>query len=120
MRDNFESKIRSVISGVTVNGETAERLPNTSNIRILGTLADAVITNAENIEISSGSACTSNTIGPSHVLTAMGLDRTAADVSIRISLGRHTESNDIGDAIVNIAHAVEFVRERDVITESLR
>ena len=121
MRDNFESKIRSVISGVTVNGETAERLPNTSNIRIRGAHADAVIVNAENIEISSGSACTSNTMEPSHVLTAMGLDRMTADESIRISLGRHTESSDIEDAVRNIARAVEFVREREgAITESLR
>ena len=121
MRDNFESKIRSAISGVTVNGETAERLPNTSNIRIRDARADAVIINAENIEISSGSACTSNTIGPSHVLTAMGLDRMAANESIRISLGRHTESSDIENAVRNIAHAAEFVREKEAtITESLR
>ena len=51
MRDNFESKTKSVISGVTVNGETAELLPNTSNIRIRGADADAVIINVENRDV---------------------------------------------------------------------
>ena len=121
MRDNFESRIRSVIPDIIINGETAERLPNTSNIRIRGALADAVMTNAENIEISSGSACTSNTMEPSHVLTAMGLDRTAAEESIRISLGRHTELSDIENAVVDIARAVEFVRGKEAaVTESWR
>ena len=121
MRDNFESRIRSVIPDIIINGETAERLPNTSNIRIRGAHADAVMINAENIEISSGSACTSNTMEPSHVLTAMGLDRTAAEESIRISLGRHTELSDIENAVRNIARAVEFVRGKEAaITESWR
>ena len=47
------------------------------------------------------------------MLTAMDIDRTAADESVRISIGRHTESNDIGDTVVNIARATEFVRERE-------
>ena len=58
---------------------------------------------------------------PSHVLTAMGLDRTAPEKSIRISLGRHTESNYIGDAVVDIARAVEFIRGKEAaVTESCR
>ncbi len=121
LRDNFESKIKNVIPNVTVNGDTAERLPNTSNIRIHGAQADAVLVNTKDIEISSGSACTSNTMEPSHVLTAMGLDRTAADESIRISLGRYTAPQDIDTAVADIAQAAEFVREKeDAITESLR
>ena len=121
MRDNFESRIRSVIPDIIINGETAERLPNTSNIRIRCAHADAVMVNAKNIEISSGSACTSNTMEPSHVLTAMGLDRTASEESIRISLGRHTELSDIENAVVDIARAVEFVRGKEAaVTESWR
>ncbi len=121
LRDNLESRIKSLISNVTINGENTERLPNTSSIRIHGAQSDAVIVNTKHIEISSGSACSSNTMEPSHVLTAMGLDRTAADESIRVSVGRHTEMKDIETAAIDIAQAAEFVRKKEAeITENLR
>ena len=121
LRDDLESKIKNVIPNVTVNGDTVERLPNTSNIRIHGAQADAVLVNTKNIEISSGSACTSSTMEPSHVLTAMGLDRTAADESIRISIGRYTSTQDIDTAVADIAQAAEFVRYKEAkIEESLK
>ena len=111
MRNSFEEDITTTISEVTINGKDAKRLPNTSNIRIKGALADAVINNARELEISSGSACSSSTIEPSHVLLAMGLDRTAADESIRISIGRYTTIKDVKMAVVEIAKAVDFVRK---------
>ena len=121
LRDDLESKIKNVIPNVTVNGDTAERLPNTSNIRIHGAQADMILVNTKNIEISSGSACTSSTMEPSHVLTAMGLDRTAADESIRISIGRYTSTQDIDTAVADIAQAAEFVRYKEAkIEESLK
>ena len=113
LRDNFESRIKSAITDVTVNGENTERLPNTSNIRIKGALADAVIANMKNVHISSGSACSSSTMEPSPVLLAMGLDRTAADESIRISIGRYTTIQDIEKAVKEIVRAAEFVRKAD-------
>lgn len=110
LRDKFELNLKAAIEGVTVNGFGAERLPNTSNFRIEGALADAVILSAQNISISSGSACTSATMEPSHVLTAMGLDRTAADESIRVSIGRPTVSEDLDTAVSEITSAVRHVR----------
>ena len=87
----------------------SERLPNTSNVRIRGALADAVISNSK-AEISSGSACSSSTIEPSHVLLAMGLDRTAAAECVRVSIGRFTTPKDIDLAVQEIAGAAEYVR----------
>ena len=55
----------------------------------------------------------------SHVLDAMDLDRTAVEESIRISRGRHTESNYIGDAVVDIARAVEFIRGKEAAVTQL-
>ena len=110
LRNQFELNLQAEIDGVTINGAGADRLPNTSNFRIEGALADAVILNTHNISVSSGSACTSATMEPSHVLTAMGLDRDAADESIRVSIGRPTVSKDLDTAVSEITDAVHHVR----------
>ena len=114
LRDAFEKKIVETIPDISINGIGAKRLPNTSNVRLHGALADAVMNRTGTIEISSGSACISNTMEPSHVLLAMGLDRTAADESIRMSVGRHTTMQDIDIAVSEIAKAVKFVRGIEV------
>ena len=114
LRDAFEKKMSDAVSNISINGIDSKRLPNTSNIRLHGALADAVMNRAHTIEISSGSACSSSAMEPSHVLLAMGLDRTAADESVRISVGRHTTMDDIDSAVSEIAKAVEFVRGIEV------
>ena len=110
LRDEFESDLYHTVMNISVNGAGTKRLPNTSNVRLHGALADAVMVRLASIDISTGSACSSNTIEPSHVLVAMGLDRTAADESIRVSIGRYTTRNDIKDAVYEISCATEFVR----------
>ena len=114
LRDAFEKKMLDIIPDISINGVGAKRLPNTSNVTLHGALADAVMNRARDIEIASGSACISNTMEPSHVLLAMGLDRTAADESIRMSVGRHTTMQDIDIAVSEIAKAVKFVRGIEV------
>ena len=114
LRDDFERALKSSISGIIINGRNAERLPNTSSIRIIGALADAVMLRADKIEISTGSACSSNTIEPSHVLTAMGMDRDAADETIRVSIGRQTTKHDMDLAVKEIVKAVGFVRKINI------
>lgn len=83
------------IEGTSVNGNISHRLYNTSNILFKGVDSDAVIMGLSNpdgdfpiIAVSNGSACTSNSIEPSYVLTAMGLDEFSAFSSIRFSLGK--------------------------------
>ena len=110
LRDMFERAISNAIPNVSVNGAAATRLPNTSNIRLHGALADAVMARIQSIDISTGSACSSNTMEPSHVLIAMGLDRTAADESIRVSVGRGTTASDVEEAVPDIAEAVGSIR----------
>ena len=110
VRDTFEDEIRAKIPDVLINGIGAMRIPNTSNIRIRGALADAVITRLNATEVSTGSACSSSTIEPSHVLVAMGLDRIAADESLRISIGRQTTAEDTDLAVSEIAQAAASVR----------
>lgn len=110
LRDGFERSLLESVPDVSVNGYGAERLPNTSNVRMRGALADAVMARIPSIEISTGSACSSSTMEPSHVLVAMGLDRTAADESIRVSVGRGTTVPDIESAVSEIAGAIKLVR----------
>lgn len=110
LRDEFEHDLYNEIMDISINGAGAKRIPNTSNVRLSGALADAVMVRIPSVDISTGSACSSNTIEPSHVLVAMGLDRTAADESIRVSVGRDTTRNDIKDAVYEISRATEFVR----------
>ena len=110
LRDSFERKLEGAVHAVSVNGAGADRLPNTSNARIHGALADAVTSHLPSVEIATGSACTSATMEPSHVLAAMGLGRTGADESIRVTLGRDTTIVDIERAVSEIADAVLFVR----------
>ena len=110
LRDEFERRLTGMIPDVSVNGAEAERLPNTSNVRIHGALADAIITRLHTVEVSTGSACSSSTMEPSHVLVAMGLGRIAADESIRVSIGRQTTEDDMKLAVSEIAQAVEAIR----------
>ena len=109
----FESNMMRLISDVVVNGKNADRIPNTSNVRISDTIAEAVIVNAPKVEIATGSACSSAAIEPSHVLTAMGLNTDEANASIRISIGRQTTQQDIDTAIDAIAKAVQYVRGKE-------
>ena len=94
LRDYLETELLK-IEGTSVNGNTTHRLFNTTNILFQGADSDAIImglSNSENnlplIAVSNGSACTSASIEPSHVLTAMGLDELAAFSSIRFSFGK--------------------------------
>lgn len=110
LRDTFERRLSEAVPDVSVNGAGAVRLPNTSNVRLGGALADAVMSRVQSVEIATGSACSSNAMEPSHVLVAMGLDRTAADESVRISVGKNTTATDVREAVSEISAAVESVR----------
>ena len=112
LRDMFETNLAVAVPDVSVNGLGAARLPNTSNIRIRGALADAVLTRVPSA-MSTGSACASGTMEPSHVLVAMGLDREAAGESIRVSVGRNTGERDIDMAVSELAKAASFVRRAE-------
>ena len=109
LRDMFEANLAIAIPDISVNGFGAARLPNTSNVRLHGAIADAVLTRVSSA-MSTGSACSSGTMEPSHVLVAMGLDREAAGESVRVSVGRNTGKKDIDLAVSEIAKAVSFIR----------
>ena len=111
LRNYLETELLK-IDLTSVNGNIESRLYNTSNILFTGVDSDAVImglSNSENdlplITVSNGSACTSASIDPSHVLTAMGLNEKAAFSSIRFSLGKFNTKKEIdivNEAVKNV------------------
>ena len=112
LRDKLEAGLLSSIPRSLLNGHKSERLPNTCNISFEYVEGEAILLhmNRYNICASSGSACTSGSLEPSHVLRAMGVPFTAAHGSIRFSL-----------SIYNTEEEVDFVLEKmPAIIESLR
>lgn len=106
LRDQLLVMLRQTISGCRVNGSMAQRLPGNLNVTIPGIEADELIERLPGLAISTGSACSTGQPHPSHVLTAIGLDRSSARSSIRIGLGRGTTARDIGAAVQQISEAV--------------
>ncbi|QRN93920.1 cysteine desulfurase [Archangium violaceum] len=97
LRDTFEREVRTRIPDVTVSGEGAPRVPNTSNLCFHGADGEALLIalDLEGICASSGAACASGTLTPSHVLLAMGLTPTQAHGSLRFSLGPTTTEAEV-------------------------
>ena len=109
LRDELERGLAK-LGDVSVNGAEAARLPNTSNVRLGGVDADALIVATPEVAFSSGSACTAAVPSPSHVLVAMGLSTEDAEQSIRLSAGRFTTAEDVDAAVELIAASADRLR----------
>ena len=97
LRDKLEKGILSTIYNARVNGSTANRVPNTTNIGFQYIEGELILLHLNDLGIcaSSGSACTSGSLEPSHVLKSMGVPFTALHGSIRFSLSRFTTEEEI-------------------------
>jgi cysteine desulfurase len=100
LRDRLENGIRSM-AGATVFSDGIRRLPNTVLFTAPGLKAETAVIgfDLEGVAVSSGSACSSGKVQPSHVLSAMGYDPTVAQGAVRLSLGWSTEPDDINRAL---------------------
>ena len=103
-----------------LNGHPEKRLSNTLNLSFDGAEGDSLVMNLEleGIAVSTGSACSEGNVEPSHVLLAMGLTREEAVSSLRFSLGRFTEKEDIERVIEVLPNVVERIRSVNVKTRS--
>jgi cysteine desulfurase len=113
LRDRLEQTIVREIDQVTVNSGAAPRVPNTSNIRFDYIEGEAMVIalDLKGLSVSTGAACSSGAIEPSHVLTAMGLTPDQARASIRFSLGKQTAPEDIDFALERVPEVVTKLRE---------
>jgi cysteine desulfurase len=112
LRDRLERGLLASVPLVRVNGCCAPRTPNTSNLIFPHIEAEALVIalDLQGIACSSGAACSSGTIEPSHVLTAIGLSRDDARASVRFSLGRRTTDDEIDFALDVIPRTVQRLR----------
>ncbi len=112
LRDHFEQTLLSTVEGVRRNGTDEPRLPNTSNLTFAGIEAETALLlfDKEGLCCSAGSACSSGSINPSHVLTAMGVTRNEARASLRFSLGRTTTEEEIDRALEIIPRIIAKLR----------
>ncbi len=108
LRDYFEMRIQAEIPDVQINSADAARIPNTSNVAFAGTSGEALLIamDTKGISVSTGSACSSGSIEPSHVLLEMRLSVRQARSSIRFSFGRE---NSIADVDVLVDALIEAV-----------
>ena len=106
------------VEEVSVNGSTAYRLPHVSNLSFkLAESESVMMTFNQKVALSSGSACTSASVEPSHVITAMGRSAQDAHSSLRFSLGRFTTEEEIDYAIEAVSKGVTQIRERSPVWE---
>ncbi|HEY7536235.1 MAG TPA: cysteine desulfurase family protein [Thermodesulfobacteriota bacterium] len=112
LRDELYKGISEKISGIRLNGHPEKRLSNTLNMGFDGVEGESLVMNLdlEGIAVSTGSACSEGNVEPSHVLLAMGLSRELAISSLRFSLGRFTEREDIDRVIDVLPVVVERIR----------
>ena len=103
LRDRLEEGIWDRIPGARIYGRGSKRVPNTSYVGFEGIESEGLLLNLdlEGIAASAGSACSSGSLKPSHVLLAMGYDRSAALSAIRFSLGHQTTRQDI-DTVMDV------------------
>lgn len=113
LRDSLESHLIKTVPGSSVNGDPVDRLPNTTNISFDGIESEGalILLDEQGICCSAGSACTSGSVNPSHVLKAMGLSNDKARASLRFSLGRFTTAEDINKACVAIPRVIAKLRD---------
>jgi cysteine desulfurase len=112
LRDKLESELLARVPNSKVNGETVNRLPNTTNISFEFVEGEAILLMLDEFRIcaSSGSACTSGSLQPSHVLRAMGVPFTMAHGSIRFSLSIYNTDEEIGFVIDKLPPIIETLR----------
>jgi cysteine desulfurase len=110
LRDALLERLRASVGGVTVHGSLERRLPHNLNLGFEGVDSEALLMAIPEIALSTGSACTSATVAPSHVLRALGTPDRLAHSSLRIGLGRFTTAEEIDYAGGRLIEAVGKLR----------
>ena len=112
LRDRLERGILSKVPNTTVNGDPTSRIPNTTNVSFDRVEAESLLIalDLEGVAVSTGSACSSGTLEPSHVLRAMGFSPHRAQSSIRFSLGQGNTEEEVDKVIEVLPRVVEKLR----------
>ena len=122
LRDRLEAGILETVPGTVVNGDRAHRIPNTANVSFDRVEAESLLIalDLEGIAVSTGSACSSGTLDPSHVLRAMGFSPHRTQNSIRFSLGTENTADEIDRIVGALPRVVEKLRRLSGGTRTTR
>jgi cysteine desulfurase len=110
LRDRLHRRLAAQLGDVGLNGHATQRVAGNLNLRLAAVEGDSLLAALPDVALSSGSACTSATLEPSHVLRAIGLDDDAAHTSVRFGIGRFNTEEDIEYAIERVVHEVKRLR----------
>jgi cysteine desulfurase len=115
LRDRYEKAVTSACSDVRVLGSKAPRTANTSTLCFKGISAHSLLVSMDldGVCLSSGSACSSGSVEPSHVLSAMGLSKDDAQSTVRMSVSRLTTDKEIDEAVMKLVGNVQRLRTSD-------
>lgn len=113
LADYFTSKLTNTIENVVINANTRQKLPHIISVDFVGVDGESLLTklNVNGVAVSTGSACSSDSLTVSHVLKAIGLSNDNAKCTIRFSLGKNNSYDELDKAISIIASSVEQLRE---------
>ena len=122
LRDYYVAAIEKQIPYIKINGDMKKRLPGNSNISFKFIEGEGILLNLDlkGICASSGSACTSGSLDPSHVLLAIGLEHETAHGSIRISIGKYNTKQEIDYLIENLVEIVQRLRNMSPLYEKFK
>ena len=113
LRDYFITQVKNRIEGAVLNGSIENRLPGNANFSFKGIEGEALLLklDAKGICVSAGSACTSGSPAPSHVLTSIGLQEDMAHSSVRVTFGEENTKEDVDYLIENLCEIMKEYRE---------
>jgi cysteine desulfurase len=113
LRDRLAERLKATVSEIVINGEGSARAPHVLNVSVPGADGEALLMHLDlaGVAVSSGSACSTGSVEPSHVLIAMGVPRELALAAIRFSLGRQSSEADIDRAAQVMPEVVAKVRK---------
>jgi len=120
LRDRLKDAIASRLEDTFVNGSMSHRLPNNLNVSFAGVEGDALLMGISDVAVSSGSACTSATLEPSHVLRALGVSEDLAHSSIRFGLGRFNTEEEVEYVADRVVETVKRLREISPMFETAK
>jgi cysteine desulfurase len=120
LRDRLKNLITERLDDTFVNGSMTHRLPNNLNLSFAGVEGDALLMGINDVAVSSGSACTSATLEPSHVLRALGVSDDLAHSSIRFGLGRFNTEEEVRYVADRVTETVRRLRELSPLFETAK
>ena len=113
LRDYYEKRVKEEIDNIKINGNIENRLPGNSNISFENADGEGILVNLDmqGICASSGSACTSGSLNPSHVLLAIGVEQELAKNSLRISMGKYNTKEEVDYLVDNLKQIIDRMRK---------